>query len=189
MANRYGYVNLWSENGLIKSAYHPCRFKRIYVSKNDGKPFYLPSQLTEINPKPTKYISSKTYNTLAGVEVVPNNLLITRSGTIGKCTISSKVNIGKIYSDDVIRVGFQGEFDLGYVYAFLQTEIGQQILQTNNYGAVIQHIEPEHLQNVIIPSAPEALKKEIHELVIASYDLRDQSNDLLDSVVNRLTNL
>jgi type I restriction enzyme S subunit len=27
---------------------------------------------------------------------------------------------------------------------------------------------------------PELLKKEIHELVVASYDLRDQSNDLLD---------
>jgi type I restriction enzyme S subunit len=53
-------------------------------------------------------------------------------------------------------------------------------LQSNNYGAVIQHIEPEHLQNIIIPNAPETLKKGIHELVVASYGLRDQSNDLLD---------
>jgi type I restriction enzyme S subunit len=180
LANKYSYVNLWSENGLVKNAYYPGRFKRIYVSKDEGNPFYLPSQLTEINPKPTKYISSKTYNAIDGIEIMPNNLLMTRSGTIGKCSISSKANIGKIYSDDVIRVSFKGEFDLGYIYAFLQTEIGQQILQINNYGAVIQHIEPEHLQTVIIPNAPELLKKEIHELIIASYDLRDQSNDLLD---------
>jgi len=180
MHNKYGYVHLWSENGLIQSSFYPGRFKRIYVSKNEGKPFFLPSQLSEINPNPTKYISSKTYKSLDNVEIEPNNLLMTRSGTIGKCSISSKANIGKIFSDDVIRVSFNCDYDLGFVYAFFLTETGKLILQSNNYGAVIQHIEPEHLQNLIIPNAPEHLKKEIHELVISSYDLRDQSNDLID---------
>ncbi len=61
-----------------------------------------------------------------------------------------------------------------------QTDDGQLILQTNNYGAVVKHIEPEHLESIIIPNAPETLKKEIHKLVIESYDLRDESNDLID---------
>lgn len=177
---KYGFINLWSSNGLVSNAFYPGRFKRIYVSKKDGNPFFLPSQMTEIKPKATKYISPKTYKTLDGVEIVKNNLLMSRSGTIGKCTISSKTNIGKLYSDDIIRVSFKNEYDLGYTYAFLQTSDGQLILQTNNYGAVIKHIEPEHLQNIIIPNAPEALKKEIHKLVIESYDLRDESNDLID---------
>ncbi|WP_018676423.1 restriction endonuclease subunit S [Riemerella columbina] len=178
--NKYGVINLWSENGLINNAFYPGRFKRIYVSKKEGNPFFLPSQMTEIKPKATKYISPKTYKALAGVELVANNLLMSRSGTIGKCTITSKSNIGKLYSDDIIRVNFKNEYDLGYTYAFFQTADGQLILQTNNYGAVIKHIEPEHLENIIIPNAPKVLKKEIHELVIESYDLRDESNDLID---------
>ncbi len=178
--NRYGFVNLWSENGLVDSAFYPGRFKRIYVSAKDGKPFFLPSQMTEIKPKATKYISPKTYKTLEGVKIVKNNLLLSRSGTIGKCTISSKTNIGKLYSDDIIRVSFKNLYDLGYTYAFFQTNEGQLILQTNNYGAVIKHIEPEHLENIPIPNAPEFIKKEIHELIIKSYALRDESNDLID---------
>jgi len=177
---KYGFVNLWSEKGFVKDAYYPGRFKRIYVLKGEGYPFYLPSQLTSIYPKPTKFISEKTYNQIKGIEIVKNNLLLTRSGTIGKCSISSKTNIGKVYSDDVIRVSFNGKYDFGFVYAFIQSETGQLILKTNNYGAVVRHIEPEHLENVIIPNAPEELKRKIHELVVKSYDLRDHSNELID---------
>lgn len=177
---RYGYVHLWGKDGLVKEASYPGRFKRIYVEKGEGVPFFLPSQLGEIHPNPSKYISEKTYSSIKGVEIKPNSLLLSRSGTIGKCAISSKTTIGKVYSDDVIRVFFNSDCDLGYVYAYFCTPTGQQMLQINNYGAVIQHIEPEHLKNIIIPNAPELIKRKIRNLVVESYDLRDQSNDLMD---------
>ena len=177
---RYGYVHLWGKDGLIKEASYPGRFKRIYVEKGEGVPFFLPSQLGEIHPNPSKFISEKTYSSIKGVEIKPHSLLLSRSGTIGKCAISSKTTIGKVYSDDVIRVFFNSDCDLGYVYAYFCTPTGQQMLQINNYGAVIQHIEPEHLKNIIIPNAPELIKRKIHNLVVESYDLRDQSNDLMD---------
>lgn len=177
---KYGYVHLWGKDGLVKEASYPGRFKRIYTEKGKGIPFYLPSQLGEINPRPTKYISESTYKSIQGIEIKPNAFLLSRSGTIGKCSISSRTTIGKVYSDDVIRVFFNSSHDLGYVYAFFCTPIGQQLLQNNNYGAVIQHIEPEHLKNIIIPDAPDLIKKKIHDLVIESYDLRDQSNELMD---------
>ncbi|WP_296143385.1 restriction endonuclease subunit S [uncultured Flavobacterium sp.] len=186
--SKYGYVNLWSKDGLVEHAYYPGRFKRIYVPKGEGKAFFLPSQLTEINPKPTKYISPKTYKTLKGIEIEPNNLLLTRSGTIGKCSISSKSNVGQLYSDDVIRVAFRSVFDVGYTYAFLNTKEGQQILQTNNYGAVVKHIEPEHLESVIIPNAPDAIKREIHQLITESFELRDKSNELINRAESILYN-
>ena len=177
---RYGYVHLWGKDGLVKEASYPGRFKRIYVEKAEGIPFFLPSQLGEIQPKPSKYISEKTYKSIKGIEIKPDSLLLSRSGTIGKCAISSKTTIGKVYSDDVIRVFFHSDCDLGYVYAYFCTPIGQQMLQTNNYGAVVQHIEPEHLKNIIIPNAPDLIKRRIHNLVVESYDLRDHSNELID---------
>ena len=179
---KYGYSYLWGLNGLVKNASYPGRFKRIYVEKGTkgAVPFYLPSQLTEIYPKPTKYISIKTYKAIGNLDIVLDNILLSRSGTIGKCSISSKTTIGKCYSDDVIRVSCNGRYDVGYIYAFFNTKIGQLILQTNNYGAVIQHIEPEHLRNIVIPNAPEEIKMQIHNFVMDSYDLRDQSNALMD---------
>lgn len=56
----YGWVYLWGENGLVEAAYYPGRYKRIYTSEDKGEPFYLPSQLEEIYPKPSKWISAKT---------------------------------------------------------------------------------------------------------------------------------
>ena len=107
-------------------------------------------------------------------------LLMTVSGTIGKVAIAGKKLDNQVFSHDMIRLVGKGKYDTGYIYCYFLTETGQQILQSNNYGAVIKHIEPEHLQNVIIPNAPENIKKEIHELIIESYDLRDLSNDLID---------
>ena len=57
---KWDVVELFGEKGLIKSAFYPTRFKRIYVEREGGIPFFLPSQLLEIYPKPVKYISPKT---------------------------------------------------------------------------------------------------------------------------------
>ena len=107
-------------------------------------------------------------------------LLVSVSGTIGKTSLVGKKLVNQIFSHDLLRVSFRGTYDLGYVYAYLNTEEGLKLLQSNNYGAVIDHIEPEHLKNLPIPNAPEEIKRSIHDAVIASYDLRDQSNDLID---------
>ena len=55
------------------------------------------------------------------------------------------------------------------------------LVETNNYGAVIKHIEPEHLNAIPIPNPPSVIKQEIHDLVEASFKLRDESNALLDA--------
>ena len=48
-----------------------------------------------------------------------------------------------------------------------------KILITNKYGAVITHIESEHLDTVPIPNAPDSIKSRINDLILKSYDLRD----------------
>lgn len=179
LSNKYGIVNLWSKNGLVETAFHRPRFKRIYVDRKEI-PFFQPSSITEVYPKPAKYISAKTETNLESLKVKKGMLLMTVSGTIGKVAIAGKKLDNQVFSHDMLRLVGKGKYDTGYIYCYFLTEVGQHILQSNNYGAVIKHIEPEHLQNVIIPNAPESLKKEIHELIVASYDLRDQSNDLID---------
>ena len=176
---KYGYVFLWSENGLIKEAYHRPRFKRIYLKKSEF-PIYQPAQITEVYPKPLKYISDRTPTNIANLRVKKGMVLITVSGTIGKSSFVGKTLDDKIFSHDLLRVVGKGKNDAGYIYAYFQTETGLSILQSNNYGAVVQHIEPEHLENVVIPNSPEEIKRKVHELVVKSYELRDQSNELID---------
>lgn len=177
---RYGYVHLWGKDGLVKDAFVRGRFKRIYVEKGEGIPFFQPSSITEVYPKPAKYISENTDVDIEALKVKKGMMLMSVSGTIGKCSMVGKSLNDKVFSHDLLRLTGKNDFDTGYIYAYFCTQTGQQMLQTNNYGAVIQHIEPEHLKNIIIPNAPELIKRKIHNLVIESYDLRDQSNDLMD---------
>ena len=177
---RYGYVHLWGKDGLVKDAFVRGRFKRIYVEKGEGIPFFQPSSITEVYPKPAKYISENTDVEIEALKVKKGMMLMSVSGTIGKCSMVGKSLNDKVFSHDLLRLTGKNDFDTGYIYAYFCTPTGQQMLQTNNYGAVIQHIEPEHLKNIIIPNAPELIKRKIHNLVVESYDLRDQSNELMD---------
>lgn len=177
---KWQVVNLWAKDGFISYAQYPGRFKRIYVSKEDGYPFYLPSQITDLYPRPTKWISLLTHSGLDILEAHEGELLLNRSGTIGPVTIVSKTLTGKIMSDDIIRAIPKDKKDLGYLYAFLRTNTGQILLTTNSYGAVISHIEPEHLQNLPVPNPEPLLKQNIHNLIIESFKARDKSNDLIN---------
>ena len=85
-----------------------------------------------------------------------------------------------------LRINCKKPSDAGYVYAYLKSKVGNKILLTNSYGAVITHIEPEHLATVPIPDAPDALKLKIGNLVIRSYTLRDESNTLIDEATKLL---
>ena len=105
---------------------------------------------------------------------------MTCSGTVGKVSYVSETLKDKVFSHDLLRIDCKNPNDAGYVYAYLKSRIGNQILCTNRYGAVITHIEPEHLAAIPIPNAPAMLKSRIHYLIERSYALRDASNDLID---------
>ncbi|MCD6564675.1 MAG: restriction endonuclease subunit S [Bacteroidales bacterium] len=163
---------------FIENAFYLGRFKRIYVDKTNGIQFILPSQITEIYPKANKYISPETNIDIKSTRVKKGQILLTRSGTIGVVSYVSKTLKGQSLSDDVIRI--ETKEYAGYIYAFLKSRMGRLLVETNNYGAVISHIEPEHLNNIPIPNPPAILKQQIHDLIEQSFQLRDESNDLLD---------
>lgn len=183
---KYGTVPLSGDDGITLSAYYPGRFKRIYCEAPYGVGFYLPSQMTEIYPRAEKRISRLTKCDMSELKLTSNTLLLTRSGTIGSVSYVSKTIEGLIFSDDVIRVKFKNDYDLGFVYIFLKTKAGSTVLQTNGYGSVITHLEPEHLRSIPIPNAPVSVKQQINELVVKSYQLRDESNELIDKATNLL---
>ena len=169
---------------FIDEAFYLGRFKRIYADKKNGVPFLLPSQITEIYPKASKFLSYRTDIDIEKTKVRKEQVLLTRSGTIGLVSYVSKTLENQSISDDVIRIDTK-EFP-GYIYTYLKSRIGRLLVETNNYGAVVKHIEPEHLQGVLIPNPPPILKQEIHNLIEESFKLRDESNELVDSAQSLL---
>ena len=179
---RWPIRNLCGPQG-ISTCYHRPRFKRIYVEKSDF-PFYQPAQINELYPKPSAYISGLTQTNIDALRVKKGQVLLTCSGTIGNCTYVQNTLDNLIFSHDVIRIEPK-EYN-GFIYAFLRSKIGFMIINTNNYGAVVSHIEPRHLNDIPIPNPPPILKHEIHDLVEKSFRLRDEANELIDEAQDLL---
>ena len=163
----------------LASSYVCGRFKRIWVEKSD-LPIFQPSSITDVYPIPDGYISHKTQTDIEALRVHKGQVLMTCSGTIGKMSYVSKTLDNQVFSHDLLRINANNTEDAGYIYAYLKSKTGNKILLTNSYGAVITHIEPEHLATVPIPDAPWSIKKRINDLIVASYELRDASNALID---------
>lgn len=155
-----------------------CGRSKVIMADKSEISFYQAAQIIDLNPKPSGYVSKKnSKNLVEFLKVHEGQVLMTRSGTIGKVTYVSKTLDGKIFTPDLLRINAKN-FP-GYIYAYFKTKIGQQILLSSIYGAVIQHLDPEHLEKILIPNASENLKRKIHEKILKSFALRDESNELI----------
>lgn len=181
---KYKSVNLVGTNGPVNNAFYGGRLKRNYISKNhhDSIGFIGSSEMLDVYPHPIKFMSIN--NNIDDVKVKEGMLLLSRSGTIGNITYVGKTLSKLFVSEHAIRLVC--DKNAGYVYAFLKTSIGKKLITSNIYGAVIQEIEPEHLASVPIPIPPEEIQKRIHDLIVHSYRLRDESNDLIDEATKLL---
>ena len=181
---KYPAVHLISEQGLAETAYYGGRLKRHYINKslNNSIGFLGSSEMLDCQPRPVKYMVND--DNAKDVRVEKGTILISRSGTIGNVTYVGETLSNYLVSEHAIRIKCKA-FP-GYVYAFLKSSIGKKIVCSTQFGAVIQEIEPEHLASIPIPNAPTDIKQRINNLIIDSYRLRDESNELIDNATQLL---
>ena len=122
-----------------------------------------------------KYIDLSQCDALRKAEILRHGarkgeILITRSGTLGRVMIVSNTLSGKILSDDIIRVWVKDRKLRALVFVFLRSPSGQDQLLRNEYGTVQQHLEPSHVSDIQIPLP----------------DKMEELNDLLKTVTSAL---
>lgn len=162
--------------------------------------YYPPMAVLQNKAESAKLIdiskaSSKQLYTIKVLRVKYGDLLITRSGTIGRVAYVTKRLVNAIVSDDMIRVRIPNEKLRFYVYAYLQSEAGYHQMLKNEYGAVQQHLEAKHISNILIPM-PSRLN-DIKELIITTkkailakekYELEsEKSLQGIKELINNLT--
>ena len=177
--SKFGFLPLIGSSSFVKAAYHAPRFRRNYVHKHseDAVGFLGSAEMLDSYPHPEKYITRKMANELH-LFAPENTVLVSCSGTIGNVSYNNKSLSKYALSQHIIRL--ECNENSGYLYACLKHKCLQKQLQSLIYGAVIQEIEPHHLEKVIIPNASKKKKKRINDLIVASYALRDESNALID---------
>ena len=120
------------------------------------EPYYTPSAVLQEKSDSAKllninYASEKQLATINAVRVFRGDIVVTRSGTIGRVAFITERLNGAIVSDDLIRIRIKDESLRYYVYQFLQTDKALNQMLRNEYGAVQQHLEPNHVANILIP--------------------------------------
>ena len=175
---KYKTVPLYGDQGIVNKAHYGSRLKRNYVTPEHENSigFIGSSEMLDIYPRPVKFMvdGEKVHD----LHVKEGTVLLSRSGTIGNVTFVNKTLSKFLVSEHAIRL--ECTDNSGYVYTFLKTKIGKKLVCSNIYGAVIQEIEPAHLTMVPVPDAPKEIKERIHNLIVESFKLRDESNELID---------
>jgi len=91
-------------------------------------------------------------NCIEMLRVQEGDILITRSGTIGKVTYATK-DLAKNYiiSDDLVRVRVKDINLRAYLLAYFTSNTALSLMLLDEYGSVQQHLQPRHIQEMIIP--------------------------------------
>lgn len=129
----------------------------IVENEGDGvERYYTPSAVLQEKSESAKLIqinkaSKNQKRSIKALRVEYGDIVISRSGTIGRVAYITNRLKGSIVSDDMIRVRIYDETIRYYIYAFLQTESGLNQMIKNEYGSVQQHLEAKHITGIIVP--------------------------------------
>ncbi len=165
---------------LASEIFNLSRFKRIYTfDLRQGWPYLSASDVLLFRPRAERWIARSQAPYQAYRHFVKEGyILVSCSGSVGRCVLTTKRLEPYFLTHDLIRIVLQ--IRSGYLYAFLSSWLGQALLQKDQYGSTVQHLEPQHVESIPVPLLPEEEQQWIHERVMEAYKLRDEANDLLD---------
>lgn len=157
--------------------FHAGRFSRRWVnSPEHGVPFFSSTDILEADYSYLPHIAKSAARQFPKLLIEPRWTLITRSGTVGRVAYARPDIGGFACSEHVMRVvPKESEIPPGYLNTFLRSRFGVPMIVASAYGAIIQHIEPDHLVDLPVPRFDSALERRIHDLVEQSAHLRAAS--------------
>lgn len=86
------------------------------------------------------------------LKIEEGDILISRSGTIGKVTYATKDLAEKyLISDDLVRIRVKDSELRAYLLAYFTSQTALSLMLLDEYGSVQQHLQPRHIQEMLIP--------------------------------------
>ena len=186
--------------GDLARVYNGPRFKRPYadLGATSGptiRKYFTGTALTQLNSDNVKYLDSakaspQVRKQLDALTIYRGYILVSDSGTLGRVTYALSQHDGHVATNNLIRIVVDDVPLRGYLYEFLQSELGQSLMLKNAYGTNQEHLEPDIIADIPIP-VPKDRKiiEEIGNAVIASIDDLERSIKLSANAKSRLVSL
>lgn len=167
--------------------YNGPQFVRNYVADpKHGIPFLTSSSmlLADFTHVDLLRKADATSPRLAHLQLDGGMTLISCSGTIGRMVYSRPEMSGMWSSQDVLKVVPNSKLvEPGYLFAFLTSRFGVPLVVGGTYGAIIPHLEPQHIADIPVPLAPKKVQEAAHALMAGAADLRTQASAELRAVI------
>jgi type I restriction enzyme S subunit len=184
ITNCTNFDNLYD---IADCSFRGSRSTRNYVDKENGLAFLSGKNIIQIRPD-FKYISTSETANISDMLLTKGQILISRSGTLGRTVLIHKNYEGFAASEHLIRVKPDSEIiDSGYLYAFLSSDYGYHQLLRYKHGSVIDEITEDQISQSVIPLPTKGQQKEIGDLVRKAYELRAEAIKLEDEAQELLT--
>ena len=162
--------------------FFPGRFKRRYVPESvDAVPFLGGTNISQYVPVIEKWLS-KSDPLVEKLQVLPEWLLITRSGSTGIVSLVPDHWAGWTVSEHVIRIIPNKELiHPSYLEAYLRSRFAKASIQRGVFGSVIDEITPEFLSEIeiLVPESEELMNQIIGEAQIAN----QARNQAIESII------
>lgn len=175
----------------LSGIFHAGRIKRTWVdSPEHGRPFLSSTEILQADLSNLPFISQKSVAENPRLLLQAGWTLITRSGTVGRMAYARPDMQGYACSEHVLRVVPDAEkIPPGYLYAYLRSKFGVPLVVGGTYGAIIQHIEPEHIANLPVPRLATSIERTAHDLIDEAAKQRDEAAAAQREAVMRVHSL
>lgn len=177
--------------GGMSGIVHAGRIKRLWVEDmRHGTPFLSSTDILRADLTHCGLISNKAVHSNPRLIIRKGWTLITRAGTVGRMAYSRPDMDGMACTEDVLRiVPDSAVIPSGYLFAFLNSRYGIPMVTSGTYGAIIQHIEPEHVADLPVPRLGGELEGRVHEIVERAAQARSTAARLLAGTQSNLSGL
>lgn len=175
--NKKAIVKKLNSEDVTEKIILPGRFKRVYVEKGNGKVFLGGKEINQLDPSGKKFLSIKHYSDklIRDIAIEKNDVLVTRSGTVGRVMIAPEHWQNWISSDHVIRISSKESYH-GLIFTWLASEYGKELMKRQIYGSVVDEITDKQLGDVVVPIFKEdIINNSILNLINKANELRYQA--------------
>lgn len=165
---------------ITEKIFHAGREARVWVDDPKfGVPFLGSTDILSADLSAQPMIAKKQIERNSLFTLGAGWTLITRSGTVGRMAYVRPDMAGLACSEHVLRViPKSDEIPPGYLYAFLSCGYGVPLVVSGTYGAIIQHIEPEHIAGLPVPRFDGTFESQVDLLVSGAAQNISESNRL-----------
>jgi hypothetical protein len=164
----------WTRFGTMAKVWMPGRLKGIQVSRDYGTPFLAATQVYDARPVPRKWLALERTADAGNRYVSSGMILVTCSGSVGRPTIAYEPHENTLISHDLLRVEPLDARDYGWVYAYLHAPQVRAMATGVQYGHIIKHLEPSHLEALPIPTILDDTAADFSRCVARILSLRNQ---------------